>query len=850
VASLNRRGRPSFEEGIGSRDAVRASSIGDKFESLMKNQLHQWEWMLFDDAVRDFRYAWRTIVRMPMLAVVVVVSLGIGIGVNTAVFSWIQAVVLQPIPGVESPSSFYLVETRADTGSYPGASWLEYRDFAESLRSFRELVAFRMVPLNVGDPDRSEQRYGLLVSDNYFSALGLRPAVGHFPQANEAVISYGFWKARFDRSPEAVGQTLRINDQVVEIAGVVPDGFQGTVLGVDFDFWVPVRLAPSLFAGSRELEDRSQRGYYIMGKLRSGATAQQAQTEVSAAMRQFAQLYPAASGNFKAEVLPYWRAPRGPQRFLVTGLVILQSIMLLLLVAVCGNTANLLLARATARGREVGTRLALGATRWRIVRLLMTESLLLALFGAALGAVIAVWGTEALRAARLSMAIPIRFQTSINTAGFTVAAMLGVPCAAIFGIAPALQLVRGDLQTKLRSNFGSVPATRLRQWLMAAEAAIALMVLLAAALFFESFRDTRTLDPGFQIEGILLSAYDLRDSAGHRQPDGRTDPAFSRLFADQLLERLRGVPGVESAAIATSVPLDIHGMPMFSFNLPGKENNDGTPQRSLVNVVTPDYFATMKIQLLEGPGFVSLNNTTVDPQIVVNQEYVRRFVAAGEPIGRQFNINGTRYAVAGVVRNSFYDAFGEAPIPIVYFSYRDRPRASGEIHVRTRAGAETLIAGEVRRVVREVESGVPVFNVRTLGEHVETNLFLRRIPARLFIVLGPLLLFFAAIGIYSVVAYNVSHRITEIGVRMALGASVRDVVRDIVAETIKVIAFGALVGVLITVVVYIHLVRGGKINLVVFGGVPGILLLVAAAASWLPARRAAGLDPVLALRQE
>ncbi len=798
----------------------------------------------------DIRYAWRTISKMPLVALVVIVSLGIGIGVNTAVFSWLQAVVLQPLPGVDHPSSFYLLEPRADTGSYPGASWLEYRDLAEGLHSFRELLAFRMVPLNVGDPQQSERRYGLLVSDNYFSALGLRPVLGHFPQKDEVVISYGFWKARFNRSSNAVGQTLRINDQVIPIAGVAPEGFQGTVLAVDFDFWMPARLAPSLFPGSRELEDRTQRGYSMMGRLRDDTTLRQAQLEVDAAMRRFAQIYPATSGKFEAEVLPYWRAPRGPQRLLATGLAILQGLMLLLLVAVCGNTANLLLARAATRSREVGTRLALGATRWRVVRLLMTESLLLGLLGAGLGALIAVWGSEALRAMRITMAIPIRFQTGVDATGFALSALLGISSAAVFGIAPALQLVRGDPQAKLRSNSSAVTPSHLRYALMATEAALAMMVLLAAALFFESFQDTRTMDPGFQAEGVLLSAYDLRDGTGHLQADGRIDPAFSRRFADQLLERLRAVPGVESAAIASSVPLDIHGMPIVSFNLPDKEGTTAAPQRALINVVTPDYFQTMKIPLLAGSGFVPLNDTTATPQIVVNQEYLRRFVPNGEPIGRQFRIGATNYAIAGVVKNSFYDSFGEAPIPIIYFSYRDRPRPSGDIHLRTRPGSETLLTNEVRRVVRELEPGIPIFNVRTFAEHLESNLFLRRIPARLFIVLGPLLLFFAAIGIYSVVAYNVSQRMKEIGVRMALGATAGNVVRQMVGETLKVIAYGALAGLLITIIVYIHVVRGGTINLLVFGGVPAILLLVATFASWLPARRSAGLDPMIALRQE
>src|SRR5262249_46367711 len=278
-------------------------------------------------------------------------------------------------------------------------------------------------------------KYGLLVSDNYFSGLGLRPALGRFTETSGAdqgkpvvVISHGFWKTQFGGDPGVLGQTIRVNDQVLTIIGVMPDGFQGTVLALDFDLWVPVHLAPDLFGGSRELDDRSQRGYSLMGRLQPGVTLVRAQTELNAAMRQLAQSYPEGNGKIEAEVLPYWRAPRGPQRFLATGLAILQALMLLLLLAICGNTANLLLARASARPREIGTRLAIGANRWRIVRLLMAENLTLGLLGAGLGVMIAAWGTDALRAVQLYMAFPIRFQTRVDSTGLMFAVLLGIVC--------------------------------------------------------------------------------------------------------------------------------------------------------------------------------------------------------------------------------------------------------------------------------------------------------------------------------------------------------------------------------------------------------------------------------------
>jgi len=698
-----------------------------------------------------------------------------------------------------------------------------------------------------------------MVSDNFFSGLGLHASMGRLLDAEDAserkrvvVISTGFWRTRLGATPAVLGQSLHVNDLTLTIVGVVPEGFQGTVLGLDFDLWVPATLAPDLFAGSRELEDRSQRGYTVMGMLQPQATSVQAQAELNAAMRQLEQLYPESNQKFEAEVMPYWRWPRGPQRLLASAVMILQGLMLVLLLAVCGNSANLLLARAAARSREVGTRLAMGASRFRIVRLVMTENLILGLLGSGVGVLIAFWGTNALRAMRFTMAFPVRFQTSIDSTGLIVSITLGIACALIFGVAPALQLVRGDAQSKLRTNLTAAPQVRLQRMFMAVEAALALLVLLAAGLFFESFRDTRTLDPGFQVEGVLLSVYDLGGGSGvgHTRPNGSVDPDFSRSFADRLLQRLQAIPGVESAAIASYVPLDIHGFPMTSFTVEGRPNPESTPDRALLDIVTPDYFRTMGIPQLSGPGFAPLSDTSVPPQAVINEEFVRRYLSGTDPIGHRFRRNNQNFSIAGVVKNSFYDAFGEAPIPIVYLSYRDRPRESGEIHLRTRPGAETLLAGQVRQVLHEVEPAVPLFNVRTMSDHVENNLFLRRIPARLFTVLGPLLLFFAAIGIYSVVAYNVAHRITEIGVRMALGATVGNVVRQIVGETMRVIAIGAAVGLLIAFVIYIHVVPGGPLDPRIFLGIPSILLLVAAAACWLPARRAAGVDPMIALRHQ
>jgi len=803
-----------------------------------------------DQAIGDIRHGCRTLVRMPLVAAVVILSLGVGIGVNVVVFSWLQLVVLKPLPGVSNARSFHFIELRAETGSYPGMSWLEYRDLRERLQSFADPLASRMVPLNVGETGRTERVYGQLVSDNYFKALGLRPALGRFlgpgdvrPGGDQAVVvSYGFWQTNFRGEASVIGQTVRVNERDLTVVGVTPPGFQGTVLGLDFALWVPATLAPTLFTGSRELDDRAVRGYSVMSRLAPGATLAQASAEVEAAMDDLARSFPATNRTVRGQVLTFWQAPRGPQKMIAGALAALQGVMLLLLLAVCGNTANLMLARASTRHREIGVRLALGASRWRVVSVLLTENLLLAVPGVALGAAIAVWGTDALRAVPFIGAFPIRFQTSVDATGLGVAMALGLGSGLVFGLPPALHLAGVDAQRALRSGARTAARSRLRSALMGVEVTLALIVLLVAGMFFRSFSETHDIDTGFRREGVLLAAYDLTG--------GDVSDAAARQFAARLLGRLRALRGVESAAIALSMPLDIHGLPLRTFTIEGRARSDGAADQALSNTVTPGYFTVMGIPLLQGTDFAALTDPVPPPQAIVNEEFVRHYLSDSEPIGRRVQSRGRTYQIAGVVRNSVYEAFGEPATPIVYFSYRDRPAAAGEMHLRTRVGVETALTDDVRRVVRDLDPRLPIYDVRTLVEHVEKNLFLRRIPARMFVVLGPLLLALAAIGIYAVVAYGVAQRTTEIGVRLALGAPPRRVVIQIIRETLRVILAGAAAGWLIVYMVQIHIAPGRPVDAIVFAGVPIVLLLVAAAACWLPARRAAGVDPMVALRQE
>ena len=489
----------------------------------------------------DLRDALRAIGRTPLLAGVIIGSLAIGIGVNTVVFSWVQARILRPLPGVVGGAGFYGVEPRLRTGQYPGASWLEYQDLRRRLEAFPDLIASRMMPIYVGEPGKLDRVSGLLISENYFSALGIQPAAGRLPTAAEmegggapvTVISHGLWQKQFGGAAAAVGGTLRVNGQTLTVVGVAPRAFQGTVTGLYFDVWIPAVLAGAVLNGSTELVDRSTRGYLMMGRLGDGVGQVQAQAELDVAMAELGRTYPEASGDVRGEVAAAYDLPRGPARMLNAALGMLQAVMLLVLLAVCGNVANLALARGSARHKELGVRMALGASRARIARLLLVEALLIAGLGAIGGVAIAAWGTNALRILPLT-GLPLRLDTTIDGYGLLVAIVLGVASGLLIGVAPALQIAALDPQGALRTGLRTAGRSRLRDGLMAAQAGLALMVLIATGISLASYLQTRDTDPGFRQDGVLLAAYDLSSRS-------RT-PAATRAFTASLLDRLEAEP--------------------------------------------------------------------------------------------------------------------------------------------------------------------------------------------------------------------------------------------------------------------------------------------------------------------
>jgi putative ABC transport system permease protein len=797
----------------------------------------------------------RSIRKAPVVAAVIVGSIAVGIGVNTVVFSWIQSRVRNPIPGAERGREFRLIEPRGDGGSYSAVSWQEYRDLAARVPAFDPLIAFRMAPLNVGAADWSERTYGLLVSGNYFPALGLSAAAGRLIDSTDtaapgatavAVISRRFWQARLAGLRDPVGTTLRVNDRPFTVIGIAPERFQGTVMGLTFDLWIPATAAPLVFEGTRELDARTARDYELLGRVSADLSPADASRKLDDVLRAMAADYPGTNASVHADVLAQWQSPHGPQQSLMLALGLFQGVMLLVLAAVAGNMTNLVLARTASRRQEAAIMLALGAGRSRIVTLVLAENLMLALAGAGLGALLAVWGTNALRAVPLPTpgGLELTFFTPVDWVSLAFASGLGVLSGLLIGIPPAWQLARTDPAVSLRVTGATSVRRPMRDILLGLEAALAIVVLVVAALFVKGFRDTRTIDPGFQREGVLLASYDLRGR------ERAIDPARSRDFAARLVDQLRQIPAVQNVALATSVPLDIHGMPSREYRLEGHARTDASVDEALTNTVTPGYFAAMGVPLVAGADFADLRDQAAPPQAVVNESFARHFdLDSRAIIGRRLTTGGGDVTIVGVVRDSVAVSFGEATQPFIYLSWRDRPSAMAEIHVRTRPGFETAVTSIVRDAVKQLDPALPLYNVRTLAAHVDANQVFRRVPARMFGVLGPLVLLLVAVGIYAVVAHAAAQRRREIATRFALGATARQVRQALTADTMRVVSLGMLAGGAVALMIDPEALAGRLTDTFLLAGVAAAFLGTAWLASWWPARAACAVDPMSALKE-
>jgi putative ABC transport system permease protein len=815
----------------------------------------------------DLRFAVRQLARNPGFTAAAVLILALGIGLSSAVFSLVNATLFRPLP-VAAPDDLVAIFSSAPSdfmASSPLAPG-DYEDLTERSHSFTSLLAYMYTPLALEHEGENRLVLGVRATPNFFTTLGVKPFLGRFftaddPDSQEAVLSYSAWQRRFGADPDVLGAKLLLNGQPCTVIGVAPEEFFGLTRGVSPELWMPRHLRATH-------QDRSQgralRSWWVMGRRAPGTTFSQARAELRSLAARLAEEFPATNGDrtlvaFPANtvrILPGVDAKLGAASAVVLGVV-----GLVLLIA-CTNVANLFLARALARRREIATRRALGAGTAAVVRQLLIESLLLALLGGAAGLGLARASNLAVEALRLPLPIDLALGLALDgrVILFTLAA--ATVTALVFGLAPALAAARGDLTTMLREGAptASRAQRRLAGLLVVVQMAFSLVLLVDTGLAVRSLRNAQRLDPGFEPRGVVVATF-----APRLQGYTHTE---TEAFFQRLTERVRALPGVEAAGLASHLPLSVE-ITFERVTATGTAAAATPPERwpSVdTALVGPGYFEALRIPRLRGRTFTASDREGAPLVAVVNESFAVRFWPRQEAVGQRLRVASVAadYEVVGVVRDGKYRTLGEAPHP---FLYRDvdqnrwlKTSHTGEITagsetlvVRTRKAAPAALA-ELRQVIREVDEGIAIARLETLEDTLGVALFLPRLAAVLFAVLGLLGLVLATVGIYGLMVYTVGQRTREIGIRMALGATRRDIVRLIVRRGLRLallgIATGLAVAAATTRTLSAVLYGISATDAPTFLTVAALLALVALAASLLPARRAAAVDVLKALREE
>ena len=811
---------------------------------------------------RDVQFGLRMLKNSPGFTLVAVLTLALGIAVNTTVFGWIDSVLLHPFPGVGDQQRLVLIETVTPGGEHlVNTSYLDYRDYRSNLKLVSGLAIGRFTPLSVGADGKTERAWAELVSANYFDVLKVKPWLGRtfLPEedANRpgaypvAVISHRMWRKRFHEDPKVLGKTIRFNRHELTIVGVAPPEFHGTTVGVVFDVWMPITMATAMGTGNGTLSYRGTRDITAtIARLKPGVTLEQLGAEVSAAATRLAELYPATNRGVEAIVVPVWAGHLGAQGMLLKPLRILMAVCLLLLLIVCANVANLLLARAVSRQKEFGIRLALGADRGRLVRQLLTETLLLAGAGGLVGVIMVMWMGQGLIFLLPAIDVPLDFGGGLNpyTLGFTL--LITVVATLVSGTVPALLSARADLDATLkeggRAGGYGTRSHRLRGLLVVTQVALAMVALTGAGLFYRSFRNASGIHPGFNMNNVSVSQFYL-SSAGY---SAREQHQFCRA----LRERLEATPGVLGATYSDVVPLAFAAgsAPWHQLDVEGYV--PARDEQMLIHraTVPPGYFLFMSIPLLEGRDFTERDEAGAPKVIIINETFAHRFFRGVNPIGRTVRVEGDPATVVGLAKDSKYHTTTEAPLPFFYVPFRQRfaPGLNFSVFLRT-TGDPMRMTPVLRREALALNQDAN-FQTRLFSDAATASLYPQKVAASLLSVVGTVCLLLAAIGLYSVMSYAVSQRTQELGIRMALGARPRDVRVLVVRDGLALALPGLLTGVVAAVAaarpVSGMLVKVSAADPATLAAAAGFLGLVALLASYVPALRATTIDPMAALR--
>jgi predicted permease len=806
--------------------------------------------------VQDFRYAVRRLSKSPGIAAAVVVSIGLGIAANATIFAMVSRFVLRPAP-VGDPSTLMSLHISHDgdecCNHFP---WPVYTDLRDQAKSFSGVAAYyELVPASIGGNGEPERVWGQAATSNYFDVAQLRMTLGRGFASDEdrlpvIVLSHRIWERRFASDPAILGKSVSLSGRPFTVVGVAPPAFRGLDLVLDPQFWVPLgnveQLAPSIPSRT----SRHSHWLAVIGRLSPGVSGTQAAAELSTLAQRFAAAYPETD---KGDGFRFEQAGSLPPRERAGVIAFLAALSLVVLLVLCiagANVANLLLAQASGRHREMAVRLALGATRGHLRRLMLMESVLLALGGGIFGFALSVWATRSLSAFRLPAPVPLDISVSVDWRVLLYTFVLSIGSGVLFGLAPAWAASRPILSRALKGEDTLArPGRRwtLRNILIVSQVAMSLALLCATGLFLRSMQSASSIDIGFRSSGILIMSVDPR-------VNGYT-PERTAQFIDEVRELVAALPGVISAVGTDSVPLS-GGNRSDGFHAEGREPANTDPIVELY-MATPGYFETMGIPRIAGRDFA--NEAANGPKVaIVNQAFVDRVFGGENPIGRRVIDGAVNYEVIGVVKNIKSRTLGEDTRPVLFRSL-DQSTGSDpaflgySLLVRT-AGDYGAVEREVRQEIHTLDPAMAIFNEATMEEHLRDALFLPRLAGTLFGVFGVTGLLLAAIGLYGVMSYSVSRRTREIGIRMALGAHAGGVQRLIVRQGMLLALIGVVLGLgaALAVAKFSSSILYGvrPHDVVTFTVVPLFLTAIALLACWIPSRRAANVDPLVALRYE
>ena len=811
--------------------------------------------------IGDLRYGLRSLRNAPSFAIVAVLTIAIGIGANTTIFSWIRSLLFDPLPGAVHPERIVSIENSATDGEPLTSSYLDFRDFRDNLRLVNLVSARYGNVFSVGDPPSTGRVWAEMVSGNFFELLGIRPEAGRFFSGAErddqqnahavVVISHTYCQNHYGSVGAALGATLRINRTLFTIIGVAPEGFHGTRAGLNYELWMPLTMYGQVtHTGTWMLEDRATRNFVLYARLAPGVTIDQARAEVHALADRMAAADADTNRGIGATVLPVWQSHFGTQATLLTPVGLLMGAGGVVLLIVCANLANLLLARATARLKEFSIRLALGAKPVRLAGQLLAETLLLVLAGSLCGLLLASWLRGALSWLLPAVARPAMLAPPLEGGVFAFTAGLAVIVALLAGMVPAVHASRANVSDALkqggRGGSSGVQSYRLRSLLVTSEVALAVVALVGAGLFLKSFQIARAMYPGFSPEGVALAQFDF-STAGYTAQE--TDN-----FCLRLRERLERQPGVTAVSYDDTVPLGFHGGNWETLEVEGYVAGPNENMKIYRDMISPGFFNVMKIPLVEGRDFDLRDDSAAPKVMIVNQEFERRFLAQGGVIGRRVHGWGQWFTIVGVVKNSKYHRVIENAQPYFYIPIRQvfRPEYGLTFQLRTTGSMDDAIAA-LRREAGQLDPALTLFDAEPMTEYIAGSLYGPKIAANLMSVLSAVGLLLAAIGLYSVMAYSVAQRTNEIGIRVTLGARPLEVVRMVVWQALGFslagLAAGWLIAAALGKVVSAALVSVSPADPGVYVAAAVFTILIALASTAVPALRAVRIDPMAALRE-